>query len=423
MTNSKKLAGALCVVASLIFQVSAHAQTARFVTADDEAKAPYIICHATNNDAGVGYATPRAPNDPQGRARFDYHREELKKKTGLELRGVCSQHHKLGDEYGKQFTPGQTWVDGANRRITVREFPGLSANWSKEPVPGEKKPSGPEGPLKTLTLLYPSGRPDAPGYDFATIEVKYRFIACSGEVHAAYSLDPESVRVGDRYMTKDGEIPVDGASTPRPPSIELKATVVPDLSSSSLMEIDVRHRYGQISDPYAGPSLGFGCFTGQSQKVGMVADIVKGKHEPDRLNAILHESLALEPAIKGMAFTDRPLRNASLEGRAKQAVAEAEAKAAAQAEAERLAAEKALADRWAKSKAESDAFAARVEAERKAHADAVAKYERETAAVKAAEAKFARDKAAHDAAVAKAAAEKAEYDRQMAEYRRKHGGG
>lgn len=395
-----------------------HAQTARIMTSEELDQAPYIVCESSDNDGGVGYAAPRNENDPKGIERFHYYHKKLELELGRTLYSDCSQHTKLGEVYGRKFTVGQTWVDGADRRITVRPFPGIPENWSKIPVPGEKAPEPDEGDLKTLTLLYQTGTPQTPGYGFASIQVKYRFIACDGEVHAAYSLDPDSVQTGDTYMSAEGAVPVGDVAAPKPASIGFSATAKPDLTSSSLMNLNIRQQYGSFSDGYAGPALGYGCFTGQTQSVGKVADIVQGKHEPAELNAILQDSLVLVHAISGMNALDHPLRNSRLDGAARAAIAKAEE--------DRLAAEQAAAAeekrKWEEVNARFEAQQAAAEAAREARRAEEDKYRRDLAAKEAADAKYAREVAAHEAALTKAAEERAEYERKMAEYRAAGGG-
>jgi membrane protein involved in colicin uptake len=151
-----------------------------------------------------------------------------------------------------------------------------------------------------------------------------------------------------------------------------------------------------INDRYAGEALGFGCFTGQTQKVGLVKDLIGPKAKQEEIDAYLQRLELTNAAVHPW----EPLRSLALESAARQQE---------DAEAKRV---KAEADaRFARLKAEAEATVA----QRKA---AQEEYDRKVAEVKAAAEKFARDKAAHEAEVAKAAAAQAEYQRQMEEHRR-----
>lgn len=93
--------------------------------------------------------------------------------------------------------------------------------------------------LKTVPVYYTQpGRRDLQERE-AGHEVTYRFIVCEGEIHMAYSVGP-----GDGAITLVG---------------------------------DIRTHNGVVAtlnDRFAGPALGFGCYTGQTLKIGSVRSLV-----------------------------------------------------------------------------------------------------------------------------------------------------
>lgn len=321
-----------------------------FRSADDMEGDPYVACQAWFGMEGTIYAAEDAPNDPKVSSRFRYYAEKFAREQGHDrVNTDCISFTRKAPSWAQSHTPGHSYYNSLwKKQVTVVRFPGLPEGWSKTPVPGEEverkeEEKDPEpGDLQTITYLYPKGTPSDPGYEFASIDVKYRFIACMGEVHAAYSLDPESVRTSDYYVSRNGSVPVGDVAPPKPTTIEMTAVAKPRLNSKHLGSIVLQDRYGRVSDGFAAPALGYGCFTGQSQKVGMVAEIVRGKHEPRALDAILNDALVLDYQFIGMAHLKNPLRNGSLDDAMtdlQKAEEERLALERAEAEAARLAAE------------------------------------------------------------------------------------
>jgi hypothetical protein len=250
------------------------------------------------------------------------------------------------------------------------------------------------GNLRTITFRFAKGNANEPGYDFASVDVRYRFIACMGEVHVAYALDPKSVRTSDMYHSRNGLVPVGEAKPPEPTTIEMVAYVYPNPGSRQLGPVVYKDLYGKVADKFTAPALGYGCFTGQTQKIGKVAEIVQGKPEPAKLDAILNDALVLGAVIKGFPSLKTPLRNAALDS-AKTSTQMVDEKRAADEAAGTKAANQAVKDRVA-------GQLARAAAEKKAYEGQVADYR--------------RAQAEHAAQLAKANAAQAEYERQRAAY-------
>lgn len=390
-------------------------------TPDQANAAPYIACRAWFGISDTIYATPDAPNHAKGRARFRYYAEKLAKESGRNPPNVdCYQFIAMGDDLRNDHTVGFSYYNrGWKRQVTVVAFPGLPADWSTRPVPGEdgeKKAAVDPGDLRTITYAYAKGTPTDPGYDYASISVNYRFLACMGEVHVAYSLDPKSVRASDNYHSRNGLVPVGAVPVPEPISIEMVAAVLPNPQAREFGRVQLRDRYGRVEDKLAAPALGYGCFTGQTQKIGLVKDFIIGKVPPNELDAVLNDALVLTHQFIGMRSLKRPLRNAALDAAKTSRQLEEEERAANDAaEAERR--RKFIEAETARVQARE----AKLAAEAKAYADAQAKFQRDLAAKQAADEKYAADLARHEADMARVAEERRRYEAAMEEYRRTKG--
>lgn len=388
--------------------------------------APYIACRAWFGVSDTIYTTNDAPNDRKGYVRFRYHADQWAKAQGRDSPRVdCTQFREMGDDLRNDHTVGFSYYsDGWKRQVTIAAFPGLPDDWSKRPVPGEDgdKPKKKEEPseLRTITFAYPSGTAKNPGYDSAAVDVKYRLLACAGEVHVAYGLDPSSIRASDRYHTRNGLVPVGDTPATEPISIEMAAVVVFNPFSKNIAPVRFKEQYGRVADKLAAPALGYGCFTGQTQKIGLVADFVPGKHTPEQLDAILNDSFVLRHQFIGsFAQLPKPLRNAALDDvrTSTQIADEKRAAEEQQADAERR--RKFVEEETARVRARE----AKAAAEAKAYADAQAKYQRDLAAKAAADAEYAANMARYRADVERAAADRRAYDAAMEEYRRTGGRG
>ena len=247
-----------------------------------------------------------------------------------------------------------------------------------------------------------------PGYQSADISLAYQFLSCSDEIVMAYAIDPKSVEVGPMYWpAKSGRsVPTDGAKVPEPSAVILSGFVKVRTDRLHLNPGSTPWSK-KVYDEFAGPSLGFGCLTGQTQSLGKTADLVGPKAKPEQIKEFL-DALVLTDARVG----DGPLQNAALDSSVRDP--EADRLAREKAEAERIAAEKAAAKelkrRWAEHEERSKAIFAKAAAERKAYEDKVA-------AKKAADEKYARDLAKFQAETKRVEAANAEYERKMKEYR------
>ncbi len=213
-----------------------------------------------------------------------------------------------------------------------------------------------EAPVRSTQVGYARGGGDQNGYSRASIGLNYKFIRCDNEIHLAYSLDNNSVRVSDTYSYNGKEV-MAAAPAPTPPTIALSGRVTEGGSTTTI---------ATVSDGLAAPALGYGCFSGQTKRVGPVP---------------AGSSTEVDAYLDSLIFTpsDMPqlLRNGAVENT--QATAE-------RAERQQLAAEKEKAEQAAAKRTEQARLqAAKVQSAKKAKALADAK-EGELASSSAAEA-------------------------------------
>lgn len=288
----------------------------------DDGKGPFILCSMFDGDTLTKYSTGEVRNNPKAAKRFYYHFDKYKAESGVKQNGSCMTYKALEANYRRSLVPGNSVKNYYGKTVNIVGFAWLPADWATTPVPGEdddEAKSEPAG-LKILTLRYGSGGKGRPGYAHAEIDLNYRFIACMGEVHVAYSLDPKSVRPDSRYMSRDDTM-VDAAGTPPPEvsSVGFTATVGANLGSPHVSELASSSRVWMIGEGNAGPALGYGCFSGQTEKLGTVADIVRGKHDVKKVEAILNDALSLG---NGLITDPSTLTNAALESGSRKAASE-----------------------------------------------------------------------------------------------------
>ncbi|HEY8616820.1 hypothetical protein [Phenylobacterium sp.] len=172
------------------------------------------------------------------------------------------------------------------------------------------------------------------GYVSGSVGVTYSFIACMGEAHIAYSLNEGSATAASSYRLGGKTYPATGAP-PQPSSIRFAGTVYRGPGA-----------VGSFADGLAGKALGMGCFSGQTQKFGMIADLVGPKATAAQVEAYLNSlrvvvqpanvlrSAAVESAIRGDL---RRQEAAAAEARRKAEQAQADQAKAEQAKAQQAA--------------------------------------------------------------------------------------
>jgi hypothetical protein len=105
------------------------------------------------------------------------------------------------------------------------------------------------------------------GFSGLAFDVEYQFLLCQGELHIAYSLVEDSVR-----RRPDSTMPpayvLEGVYH-TPTIIPTKLISVPLTGTVATIHAKA---IGEFGDNFASKALGFGCFTGQSKKLGNMKD-------------------------------------------------------------------------------------------------------------------------------------------------------
>lgn len=161
-----------------------------------------------------------------------------------------------------------------------------------------------DGEIKQVFVRYFASNDHENGYRDAEIKLNYRFISCMGELHVAYSLDSGSVTASKVYYRNRKAIDASSAPLPVPPSIGFNAKV---REGGPLGQ--ARGEIAAVGDAFAGPALGYGCFTGQSQKVGQINKWLGARPAEDKIQTFLN-NLYLDDAF---VVPVEPLRNFALE--------------------------------------------------------------------------------------------------------------
>lgn len=288
----------------------------------------------------------------------------------------------------------------------------------------------------TLSFLAPQNTREQSGYQSATIDLDYRFVACEGDIFLAYGLDLSSLRPGAGYMVRGRQTE---AAAGRRPALR---TVAFAGQAQRVGEAGVIISF-PVADAFAGKARGYGCLDGQLQKVGSIAEVagptLGADPTPEQLSGFLDGDLTL-----AAADVTEPLRDVALEGlpdarveppappqsppmqaapaATTDAVGQADAAPQYPAPPDVVTTDADEAARTQALNAEAAArAAAQAEAQRQAVAEAEAakrKYETDLRASDAAKAKFDRDQAAFQEAFAKSQADQARYDAEMAAWRK-----
>lgn len=162
---------------------------------------------------------------------------------------------------------------------------------------------------RTVTVPF-GGATGDDGYVSASVGVTYAFIACQGEAHIAYSLNEGSATAGSAYRLGGKVYPAAGAP-PQPSSITFAGTIYRGPGA-----------VGTFADGLTGKALGMGCFSGQTQKFGNLADLVGSKATPAQIQAYFN-------SLRIVVRPTSVLRSAAVESTIRGDLRRAEADAAA----------------------------------------------------------------------------------------------
>lgn len=166
-------------------------------------------------------------------------------------------------------------------------------------VPSSVKPAG---PLKTITLLYKDGEIAGYGYRSASIKLSYRFLLCADEIQIAYGLDRKSQEHSDQYIARSGKIDYDTPSSEPavPLALPINLSIVRKITGTFV---------AKLRDANAGESLGMGCFTGQTRKIGTLAALLGAKPTKTQIQDYLNSLTLRGQDTDGGARLDAPLTN------------------------------------------------------------------------------------------------------------------
>lgn len=169
-------------------------------------------------------------------------------------------------------------------------------------------PQIPQGPIKTYTLRYEDGERAGHGYASASIKMNYRFLLCADEIQVAYGIDRNSLSHDDRYVVRmiagrnfEYATPTSQPVVPQAVPINLRVTIA---QQSAIKTV------ARLQDAATGVSLGMGCFTGQTKRVGMLKALLGPAPTRTQVQSYLN-SLILAGSTIGVApDLDMPLTNA-----------------------------------------------------------------------------------------------------------------
>lgn len=147
------------------------------------------------------------------------------------------------------------WIAGFSRNIAINIIPFT-------PKASEAQTSGPEQ-TAVVVLASPAPEKGERGFAGLAFDVKYRFIVCQGELHIAYSLVEDSVR-----PRPDSTLPPTYVLDGKYHSPTQLPTHIASVPISGTVSTRSAKLIGRFGDNFAAKALGFGCFTGQTQKLG-----------------------------------------------------------------------------------------------------------------------------------------------------------
>jgi hypothetical protein len=334
-------------------------------------------------------------------------------------------------EVGKQWTEYVTEQGFRDYRWAEchKEYPDRTpASWiTYHYLTWAPKDSSPDaGTRKTKSVLFRSAHSNERGYRGVTFDVEYEFIACSGELHIAYSIVENSVRKAPGNIGGYGPVLYSLAGHTYPVSPPPKTILNLPLKGRVFPLFNHVVTIGTFADDNAGKALGMGCFSGQTQKIADIKDLrdengqqPSKEYLPKLLN-LLDASFETTQVLTSAEAEDEIRAGHSKEAAAKdeqagksaeerrqtdQGPSEADLRAQrrAQEEAEFQAKQKAYEERMA-------AHDAAVEQYKKALADMEAQKVANAVAAKAQQEEFARKQAAYEAEAAKAKQAQDEYE-------------
>ncbi len=178
-----------------------------------------------------------------------------------------------------------------------------------QPTDTAAAPGNAQSPIQSYNLTYQDGVQAGYGYDNASLKLNYRFLACADEIQVAYGIDRKSLEHSDRYVVRpighgNMEYATPASQPEAPASVELDMRVTRKYQSTITT-------VGHLRDKFAGETLGFGCFTGQTQRVGFIKTLVGPNATKPQIQEYLGSLILAGGTFQGIgADFDFPLTNA-----------------------------------------------------------------------------------------------------------------
>lgn len=160
--------------------------------------------------------------------------------------------------------------------------------------------------IRSYNLYYQDGAQAGHGYDNALIKLNYRFLLCDDEIQVAYGIDRKSLQHSERYVVRPAgmgnmEYAVPKAEPTAPSSVALNLRVEKKFIGTYV---------ARLRDQVAGETLGMGCFSGQTQKIGLVTALIGPKPTKAQIATFLNSLTLVSVSSGGGADLDFPLINA-----------------------------------------------------------------------------------------------------------------
>lgn len=201
---------------------------------------------------------------------------------------VCSQQ-KSKDDANYYYN---SRIGGRRRVISIY------ADWAP-------KPAIPIGAVQSIALLYKGGELARHGYRSASIKLNYRFLLCADEIQVAYGLDRKSQEHSEQYVAHPSgsgnfEYATPASEPPLPLALPINLSIVRKATGAHV---------AKLVDANAGESLGSGCVTGQTRKIGTAAALVGANPTRAQIQDYLNSLTLRGQDTDGGATLDLPLTN------------------------------------------------------------------------------------------------------------------
>ena len=270
------------IIVSAITSITsaAHAQDGR---------AGWAVCHAKTVN---GYVSSKVIKLEKGKEDLPNLENEWKKFTSQQA--SCNFDNSENDAKFRE------QADRSNEARTGNRIE-LLGDWQPSFIV-------PQSNNRTLTLDFEPGDGTGflharRGYKRASIKLNYRFLLCANEIQVAYALDRKSLEHSQDYVDKFVGINPNFITPPSEPPVPITVPLVLKV----YLKKPGSPYVATLHDGTAGEALGVGCFTGQTSKIGLVANLIGPKATRPEIKSYL-DLLDLS-GMTTAAEIDTPLLN------------------------------------------------------------------------------------------------------------------